>query len=103
MDDTLNIGERNRAWFKPGPGDDLAGTYQVRFRNPAGVWTSWQTLTSGAHPKGGPGWYCWVATADVPDAETGDVILAAGRYTSQLRYASGRLVDLDDVGPLYVQ
>lgn len=99
----LNVGERNRAWFKPGPNDDQDGPYQVRFRSWAsGVVTEWQALTAGTHPSGGPGFYVWVATADVPDALPGDVILAVGRYSARIRYTDQRLIDQDDVGVIDV-
>lgn len=99
----ISVGERNRVWFYPGPDDDQDGPYEARFRSTQGVYSAWTALTAGVDQKGVPGFYCWGATADVPDSVSTDVIVAPGRYTSQIRFTSGRLVDLDDVGPLYVR
>jgi hypothetical protein len=104
----LHIGERNRAWFTAGPDDDQDGPYEVSF-SPTDTFDTWHPLVQGTDPKGVAGFYCWVATADVADPDAADVILAApttgqtrSRYNTRIRYTNGRLVDIDQTGPVDV-
>lgn len=106
MSAILHVGERNRAWFTPGP-NDPAGPYEARCLQVKAPFTAtdWAPLTSGITPGGVQGFYFWVVGVAVTSSEIGDVPLVEGAHRTQIRYVgqSGRLIDIDDTGIILVR
>ena len=98
----LRRGERHPIWAKPGP-DDPPGPYQMRFVNAFSEDpTPWVDAVQDTYPDAAdePGIYVWAANDVTSDNPAGTAVLTPGRYTVEVQYTVGSVLDIEPLPDL---